>query len=143
MSNIRLIRNMILNLLERNRIKKRLNMRYPDEILNDISDLFHPYAEDIAWENLPTERELDRFDLEKLMSNKFIDPYENRNAYVTNKDMFPKNYLSEFEQDMERAEKLGVLDEFLKAKQERKFQERLKFLELEELDNLPSWSKTN
>ena len=132
MSNIRLLRNMLLNLLERNKIKKRLKMRYPDEIYNDISNF--NYVEDFPY---PTNREFDKNELDFLESNKFVNPLDydiGRSHDFDINEMKPKNYLSELEQDIERAEKLGVLDEFLKAKEKRKYQENINF---DDLDDIP------
>ena len=74
MSNIRMLRNMLLNLLERRNIRKRLDMRYPDEILNDISDYKYHYNDDYWYDSFPTERDLEQEDLRNLLADKFLDP---------------------------------------------------------------------
>ena len=103
MSNIRMLRNMLLNLLERRNIRKRLDMRYPDEVINDISDYRRRYNEDARLDIFPSERDLEKNDLQRLLEDKFLDPNEIKQANTKTKDMFPKDYLSDFEKRLEEA----------------------------------------
>ena len=111
MSNIRMIRNMLLNLLERRNIRKRLDMRYPDEILNDISDYRRKYDTEGLYD--PSERDLEQYDLKTLLTDKYLDPNEVKQANTKTKDMFPKDYQTDFERALEEAKSRNRVQEFL------------------------------